>query len=74
MEQIIELKRIFNKKIAETLVNRGCSIHSIEKHTENESWMIFRFIDDDKFKQELHQLTQEIRRIKQQNRTLKQLT
>lgn len=66
MEQVIELKRIFNKKIAETLVNRGCVLHSIEKHIENESWMIFRFIDDDRFKYELQKLTKEIKVLKQQ--------
>ena len=65
MENTLDLKRIFNKTIAETLINRGCPIHSIEKHTENENWMIFRFIDNKKFRYELQNLTQEIRKIKQ---------
>lgn len=61
-----KLKRIFDKKMAETLVNRGCQIDCLERHKTNPNWIIFRFINDDKFQQELSKLLSELKQIKLQ--------
>ena len=58
----IKTKRIFDKNVAQTLMDRGCKVVRMENHKDIENWIIFHFLDDKHFRQQLSYITLDIRR------------
>jgi len=56
----IKTKRIFDKNLAQALLDKGCKLIKMENHREIANWLIFHFADTSYFRTQLNLITAEI--------------
>jgi hypothetical protein len=57
-------KRIFNKDIAISLINKGFNVVDVEIHKKNPKWLIFHFADTLSLREEFTEITNQIKSSK----------